>query len=154
MINKALLRLHLILSSCWKYSNNFNNKRNNASFSVHNITTKAILATAVNKLSGRCHIDFCNCLIHSELLNSVWISGQKIGGNPRFKKLVFDYQCVTERDVASSRLVEFVPSTVSYVFVRRKFQNFVEPLKVMVSCWRILRSRIGSQDLMISGNKA
>lgn len=36
-------------------------------------------------LSGRCHIDFCNCLIHSELLNSVWISGQKIGGNPRLK---------------------------------------------------------------------
>lgn len=85
MINKALLGLHLILSSCCKYSNNLNNKRNNASFSVHNITTKAILATAVNKLSGRCHIDFCNCLIHSELLNSVWISEQKIGGNPRLK---------------------------------------------------------------------
>ena len=48
MINKALLRLHLILSSCCKYSNNLNNKRNNASFSVQNITTKAILATAVN----------------------------------------------------------------------------------------------------------
>ena len=64
----------------------------------------------------------------------MWISGQKIGGNPRFKKLVFDYQCVTEGDVASSRLVEFVPSTVSYVFVRRKFQYFVVPLKVMVSC--------------------
>ena len=28
-------------------------------------------------LSGRCYIDFCNCLIHSELLNSVWVSGQK-----------------------------------------------------------------------------
>lgn len=85
MINKVLLRLHLILSSFCKYSNNLNNKRNNASFSVHNITTKAILATAVNKLSGRSHIDFCNSLIHSELSNLVWISGQKISGNLRLK---------------------------------------------------------------------
>lgn len=38
---------HLILSSCCKYSNNLNNKGNNTSFSVQNITTKAILATAV-----------------------------------------------------------------------------------------------------------
>lgn len=43
------------------------------------------LRVSVVLLSGRCHIDFCNCLIHSELLNSVWISGQKIGGNPRLK---------------------------------------------------------------------
>lgn len=107
-----------------------NNKRNNASFSVHNITTKAILATSVNKLSGRCHIDFCNCLIHSELLNSVWISGQKISGNPRFKKLVFDYQCVTEGAVASSRLIEFVPHTICRVLARRKFKYFVVPLRV------------------------
>lgn len=55
--------------------------------------------------------------------------------------------------MASSHLVEFVPSTVSYVFVRGKFQYFVVPLKVIVSCRRILRSRIGSQDLMISGNR-
>ena len=41
--------------------------------------------TLTRMLSGRCHIDFCNCLIHSGLLNSVWISGQKIGGNPRLK---------------------------------------------------------------------
>lgn len=88
------------------------------------------MATAVNKLSGRCHIDFCNCLIHSELLNSVWISGQKIGGNPRFKKLVFDYQCVTEGDVASSRLMEFVPHTICRVLPRRKFKYFVVPLRV------------------------
>ena len=89
------------------------------------MTAKAILATAVNKLSGRCYIDFCNCLIHSELLNSVWISGQKIGGNPRFKKLVFDYQCVTEGAVASSRLMDFVHPNVSCVLTRRKFQYFV-----------------------------
>lgn len=55
--------------------------------------------------------------------------------------------------MASSRLMEFVPHTVCRVLARRKFQYFVVPLKVMVSCRRILRSRIGSQDLMISGNK-
>ena len=43
------------------------------------------LRVSVVLLSGRCHIDFSNCLIYSELLNSVWISGQKIGGNPRLK---------------------------------------------------------------------
>ena len=43
------------------------------------------LRVSVVLLSGRCHIDFCNCLIYSELLNLVWISGQKIGGNPRLK---------------------------------------------------------------------
>lgn len=43
------------------------------------------LRVSVVLLSGRCYIDFSNCLIYSELLNSVWISGQKIGGNPRLK---------------------------------------------------------------------
>lgn len=43
------------------------------------------LLVSVVLLSGRSYIDFCNCLIHSELLNSVWISGQKIDGNPRLK---------------------------------------------------------------------
>lgn len=35
--------------------------------------------------SGRCHIDFGNSLIYSELLNLVWISAQKIIGNPHLK---------------------------------------------------------------------
>ena len=35
--------------------------------------------------SGRRHIDLCNSLIYSELLNSVWISVRKIIGNPRLK---------------------------------------------------------------------
>ena len=43
------------------------------------------LRDSVVLLSGRCHIDFCNCLIYSELLNLVWISGKKISGNPRLK---------------------------------------------------------------------
>lgn len=43
------------------------------------------LRDSVVLLSGRCHIDFCNCLIRSKLSNFVWISGQKIGGNPRLK---------------------------------------------------------------------
>lgn len=111
------------------------------------------LCVSVVLLSGRSHIDFCNSLIHSKLSNLVWISGQKIGGNPRLKKLVLDYQCVTEGAVASSRLMEFVPHAVCRVLARRKFQYFVVPLKVIVSCRRILRSRIVSQDLMISGNR-
>lgn len=55
--------------------------------------------------------------------------------------------------MASSRLMEFVPHAVSCVLVCGKFQYFVVPLRVAVSCRRILRSRIGSRDLMISGNK-
>ena len=43
------------------------------------------LRVSVVLLSGRCHIDFCNCLIHRKLLNSVWISGKKISGSPRLK---------------------------------------------------------------------
>lgn len=43
---------------------------------------------------------------------------------------MFDYQCVTEGAVASSRLMEFVPSDVSCVLARRKFQYFVVPLRV------------------------
>ena len=43
------------------------------------------LRVSVVLLSGRCHIDFCNCLIHSKLSNSMWTIGQKIGGNPRLK---------------------------------------------------------------------
>lgn len=43
------------------------------------------LRVSVVLLSGRSYIDFCNCLIHSKLSNLVWISGQKIGGNPRLK---------------------------------------------------------------------
>lgn len=35
------------------------------------------LRVSVVLLSGRCHIDFCNCLIHSKLSNLVRISGQK-----------------------------------------------------------------------------
>lgn len=41
------------------------------------------LRVSVVLLSGRSHIDFCNCLIHSKLSNSVWISGKKTSGNPR-----------------------------------------------------------------------
>ena len=40
----------------------------------------------------------------------MWISGQKIIGNPRLKYTMLDYQCVTEGAVASSRLPEFVPA--------------------------------------------
>ena len=36
-------------------------------------------------IAGRCHICFCNDLIHRELWNHMWISGQKIFGNPRLK---------------------------------------------------------------------
>nr|DAG31799.1 MAG TPA: hypothetical protein [Caudoviricetes sp.] len=43
------------------------------------------LRVSVVLLSGRSHIDFCNCLIHSKLSNSVWINGKKIRGNPRLK---------------------------------------------------------------------
>lgn len=43
------------------------------------------LRVSIVLLSGRCHIYFCNCLIHSKLSNSMWASGQKIGGNPRLK---------------------------------------------------------------------
>ena len=43
------------------------------------------LRVSVVLLSGRCYIDFCNCLIHGKLSNLVWISGQKISGNPRLK---------------------------------------------------------------------
>lgn len=43
------------------------------------------LRVSVVLLSGRCHIDFCNCLIHSKLSNSVWISGKKISGSSRLK---------------------------------------------------------------------
>lgn len=88
------------------------------------------LRVSVVLLSGRCYIDFCNCLIHSELLNSVWISWQKFGGNPRLKKLMPDYLCVIEGAVASSRLMELVYPNVSCVLTRRKFQYFVVPLKV------------------------
>lgn len=35
------------------------------------------LRVSVVLLSGRCCIDFCNCLIHNKLSNLVWISGQK-----------------------------------------------------------------------------
>ena len=38
----------------------------------------------------------------------MWISGQNIFGNPRFKLMVLDYQCVTEVAVASSRLPELL----------------------------------------------
>lgn len=43
------------------------------------------LRVSVVLLSGRCHIDFRNYLIHSKLSNSVWISGKKISGSPRLK---------------------------------------------------------------------
>ena len=66
--------------------------------------------SGVKSVVGRRYISFCNSLIYKELLHSVWISGQKIFGNPRLKQMILDYQCVTEGAVASSRLLEFVPA--------------------------------------------